>query len=479
MFEQTVSVPGWLYLLLLLAAAYAVIVSILFPSVRWFVQRRLNRAVAKLNTSLSIKIKPFQQTKRQVLIDQLVFDPEVVAVIDQVARETNVPREALMLDVKRYAREIVPSFNAYVYYQLGYWFAKWITRFLYRVRVSAVDQQMLGSLDEDSTVVFVMNHRSNMDYVLICYLAAEQVTLSYAVGEWARVFPLESLIRAMGAFFVRRGSQNVLYRKVLGRYVHMATQSGVCQAVFPEGGLSRDGNVAEPKIGFLDYMLRNYDYRTDRNITFIPVGINYDRVIEDKNLIHWDDKTRRLSHWQTLLRVFKFLKVNVFSSTRTRWQRYGYAGVNFGIPFDMRDYCEKNKLIFRHLAQRDRIPAVTALAVELMGAVRYVIPVLPVPVIATVFSRHKGDTLRSLDIIAGCDRVIDEMVSAGAAIRAEQKPRHKTIAAALENLKHRHILIETDDSFKVNPEFERLIEYYANSIRHWQACTVARHTNQA
>lgn len=469
MFEQNVSVPGWLYILLLLAAAYAVIVSILFPSVRWFVQRRLNRAVAKLNTSLSIKIKPFQQTKRQVLIDQLVFDPEVVAVIDQVARETNVPREALLLDVKRYAREIVPSFNAYVYYQLGYWFAKWISRFLYRIRVSAVDQQMLSTLDEDSTVVFVMNHRSNMDYVLICYLAAEQVTLSYAVGEWARVFPLESLIRAMGAFFVRRGSQNVLYRKVLGRYVHMATQSGVCQAVFPEGGLSRDGNVAEPKIGFLDYMLRNYDHRTDRNITFIPVGINYDRVIEDKNLIHWDDKTRRLSHWQTFLRVLKFLRVNIFSGSRSRWQRYGYAGVNFGIPFDMREYCEKHNLIFRHLEQRDRIPAVTALAAELMDAVRYVIPVLPVPVIATVFSRHKGQALRSLDIIAGCDTVIDEMISAGAAIREEQKPRHKTIAAALENLRHRHILFESDDSFRVNPDFERLIDYYANSIRQWQS----------
>lgn len=468
MFEQNVSVSGWLYVLLLMAAGYAVIVSVLFPSVRWFVQRRLNRAVAHLNTSLSIKIKPFQQTKRQVLIDQLVFDPEVVALIDQVARETNVPREALMLDVKRYAREIVPSFNAYVYYQLGYWFAKWISRFLYRIRVSAVDQKVLTTLDEDSTVVFVMNHRSNMDYVLICYLAAEQVTLSYAVGEWARVFPLESLIRAMGAFFVRRGSQNILYRKVLGRYVHMATQSGVCQAVFPEGGLSRDGGVAEPKIGFLDYMLRNYDYRTDRNITFVPVGINYDRVIEDKNLIHWDDKSRRLSKWQTLGRVLKFLRVNIFSGSRNRWQRYGYAGVNFGIPFDMRLYCEKRNLIFRHLEQRDRIPAVTALAAELMDAVRYVIPVLPVPVIATVFSRQKGQAMSWLDIIAGCDSVIDEMIATGAAIRAEQRPRHKTIAAALENLRHRHILFETDERFQVNPEFERLIDYYANSIRQWQ-----------
>lgn len=468
MLDDNVSLPTWLFILLWAAAIYAVVVSILYPGVRWYVRRRLNRAVERLNTSLSIKIKPFQQTKRQELIDKLVFDPQVLALIDSQARESNVPREALLQDVKRYAREIVPSFNAYVYYQLGYWLAKRISRFLYRIRVSAVDQSVLESLDKDSTVVFVMNHRSNMDYILICYLAAEQVTLSYAVGEWARVFPLESIIRAMGAFFVRRGSQNPLYRKVLGRYVQLATESGVCQAVFLEGGLSRDGNVAPPRIGFLDYMLRHYDHHQHRNITFIPVGINYDRVIEDKNLLVWDDKSRRFTKWQTFVRVLRFLRVNIFSDSRRRWQRYGYAGVNFGIPIDMRKYCEKHRLLFAAMPQRDRIPAVTALAEHLMESVRYVIPVLPVPVIATVFSQQQGKGLRSLDIIAGCDEIIDDMIASGAAIRDDQKPRQKTIASALENLRHRHILLESDDVYRVNPEFEALIEYYANSIIHWR-----------
>ncbi|MCH1928522.1 1-acyl-sn-glycerol-3-phosphate acyltransferase, partial [Shewanella sp. C31] len=77
----------------------------------------------------------------------------------------------------------VPSFNAYVYYRVGYWLAKKVSRFIYRVRVAAADQGQLQTVDPDATVVFVMNHRSNMDYVLISYLAAEQVTLSYAVGE--------------------------------------------------------------------------------------------------------------------------------------------------------------------------------------------------------------------------------------------------------------------------------------------------------
>ena len=110
-----------------------------------------------------------------------------------------------------------------------------------------------------TTVVFVMNHRSNMDYVLVAFLAAERTTLSYAVGEWARIWPLQQLIRSMGAYFVRRNSNNPVYRRVLERYVHMATEAGVAQAMYPEGGLSRDGRLREPKLGLYDYMLKSFD----------------------------------------------------------------------------------------------------------------------------------------------------------------------------------------------------------------------------
>ena len=148
----------------------------------------------------------------------------------------------------------------------------------------SINQEFAG-IAPDSTVVFVMNHRSNMDYILVAFLAAEKTALSYAVGEWAKIWPLQTLIRAMGAYFVRRKSGNPLYRRVLERYIHMATKEGVCQAVFPEGGLSRDGCLGNPKLGVLDYMLRNFDPLSDRDIVFIPVGLNYDRTLEDRSLL--------------------------------------------------------------------------------------------------------------------------------------------------------------------------------------------------
>jgi glycerol-3-phosphate O-acyltransferase len=130
-----------------------------------------------------------------------------------------------------------------------------------------------------------MNHRSNMDYVLVGYLAARRAALSYAVGEWARIWPLQTLIRSMRAYFVRRNSRNELYRRVLERYVVMATAAGVTQAVYPEGGLSRNGRLRPPKLGLLDYLLRGFDPHGERDLVFIPVGINYDRTLEDRTLL--------------------------------------------------------------------------------------------------------------------------------------------------------------------------------------------------
>ena len=72
--------------------------------------------------------------------------------------------------------------NAYLYFRIGYWIAKKIARFLYKVRVGLIENEQYATVDPNSTVVFTMNHRSNMDYILVAFLAAERTTLSYAVG---------------------------------------------------------------------------------------------------------------------------------------------------------------------------------------------------------------------------------------------------------------------------------------------------------
>ena len=282
---QTVTLPLWLYLVLLALAALAALEWLLLPSVRWYFRRKVNRVIEEIGVRLNVDIPQFKLTRRRVLIDRLFHDAKVQAAADAFSREEGVPKSVVLQKVDRYAREIVPAFNAYLYFRVGYWLAKSVARFLYRVRLGYSDAAAIAAINPQSTVVFVMNHRSNMDYVLVAFLAAEHAALSYAVGEWARIWPLQTLIRAMGAYFVRRKSGDPLYRMVLQRYVQMATEAGVPQAVYPEGGLTTDGRLREPKLGLLDYMLKTFDPGGERDLVFIPVGINYDRVLEDRTLL--------------------------------------------------------------------------------------------------------------------------------------------------------------------------------------------------
>src|ERR1700689_4047325 len=178
---QTVSVPLWLFAILLLFALWAALALLLAPGMRWFFRRRVNQVIDEINARLNIDIPSFKITRRQVLIDRLFHDPKVQAAVDAYCEEREVGRSVAMRAVDRYAREIVPSFNAYLYFRFGYAIARAVAKSMYRVRLGFADDPGYARIDRKSTIVFVMNHRSNMDYILVAFLAAERAALSYAV----------------------------------------------------------------------------------------------------------------------------------------------------------------------------------------------------------------------------------------------------------------------------------------------------------
>lgn len=465
-----ITISIWIFLLLVIIAIIDVLDRILIPSTRWFLRRRINRVIDEIGTRLDIEIRPFQLTKRQVLIDRLAYDPKVLDAIKEFAKEQDMPLEVVQSKAITYAREIVPSFNAYLYFRIGYWIAKKVARILYRVRVGLVKEQHYASIDPESTVVFVMNHRSNMDYILVAFLAAERTTLSYAVGEWAKIWPLHTLIRAMGAFFVRRYSGNALYRRVLERYIHMATREGVCQAVFLEGGLSRDGRLQKPKLGLIDYMLRQFDLTVDRDIVFIPVGINYDRTVEDRSLIRALDPTSEKRSWWFVFRTTAgFIVRSLLLMVLSRWRRYGYACVNFGDPLSIKAYCRERNLNFNMLERPERFQEVQKLSQELMQGIASVVPILPVSLVSTVFLEDMVTEMDILEIEARSNRLIKKLKEKGAPIlESSHSTRAHAIADAVDFMLLRRMISSNGDRFKVIPEEKTLLAYYANAIGHWR-----------
>lgn len=467
--ENSITLPLWLFLLLLITAILLILDRILLPGLRWILRRRANRVIEKVNTRLDIEIKPFQLTRKQVLIDQLLFDDKVDTVMKEYAAEHNMSREVVQAKVLRYAKEIVPSFNAVVYFRFGYWLAKSVGHMLYRVRVGFYYAGERSKVNPDSSIVLVMNHRSNMDYVLLSFLVADRTALSYAVGEWARIWPLQTLIKAMGAFFVRRNSRNALYRGVLKRYVHFATRAGVCQAVFLEGGLTRDGLLRQPRQGFLDYMLRDYRMDTDRDVVFVPVGINYDRVLEDLSLVRkLDPDAASRSLWFTIKTSFKFGFKTLMMKSEKRWLRFGYASVNFGRPLSMSEYCQQQGINFALLDKEERFAHIEKLSHLLMDKIADVVPILPVALMCEVVLENQPEWLSELGAKAMAAARIEELQARDAPIEIPAKVCEEVLSATLAMLEGRGFIESRDGLIRAQPDALDILKYYANSIKQWK-----------
>ena len=465
--SSSITLPLWLALVIGLLAAWALLDRLLMPSVRWLVRNRANRVLDEVGRRLKISIRPFQQVKRQALIDRLVFDDKVQQAAWAFADARGMPREVALAQVQRYAREIVPAFNAYAYFRIGYWIGKNVSRFLYRVRIGYTDDAGLNAIPEQSTVVFVMNHRSNMDYIIASYLAAERAALSYAVGEWARVWGLQQLIRSMGAYFVRRNSKDDLYRRVLERYIAMATEAGVTQAVYPEGGLTRDGLMREPRFGVLDYMLRGFHMQGERDLVFVPLGLNYDRVLEDRTqLLSGDAVAVKPSRLRSAARTLAFIGGQLGLLLRSRWHRLGYACVNFGTPVSVRAWAAARGVDFDHLPREQRQLEVAALGRHLMDQVGQLIPVLPVPLVATVLLAQGERAIGELELKAAVAELVQSLQAHNARLYLPRGDWDYAVSAGLRMLTQRHLVDEQDGVFRARPEEEPLLRYYANSIAH-------------
>jgi glycerol-3-phosphate O-acyltransferase len=462
---DAVTLPFWLAAVLVVLAVVAIVDRLLTPSFRWLLRRRVERVLDEVHTRLQIRIQPFKLNRRQTLIERLIHDPEIAAEAERFAAAENLPRREVAARVERYAGEIVPAFNAYIYFRLGYWLSRRLARALYRVRLGAIDDAALAAVPANSTVVFVMNHRSNMDYILVSYLAAERTALSYAVGEWARIWPLESLVRSMGAYFVRRRSRNALYRRVLRRYVQTATRQGVTQAVFPEGGLSRDGLMQPPKLGLLDYMLSGFDPDGSRDIVVVPVGINYDRVLEDRTLLLDLDAGAPRRH--ALGGTLAFLWRNLWLLARGRWYRFGYACVGFGRPVSMRDWLAEHELDFRQLDRGERFARLEDLAAELMAEVGRAIPALPVALVATVLLRRPEQSSSELEVKASVLRLMQEIETSGGRVYVPRENREYALEVGLRMLRLRRLVVQSADGLlRPHPEEINVLRYYANSVSH-------------
>lgn len=423
------------------------------------------------------RIDRFKLTRKQFVIDQVLALPSVADAVRQHvadhAGEPHASEDETWKRVHGYLNEIVPFFNILAYYRLGYWVSRALLGLFYKVSVEYERPDPFRGLPRDSIVIYLMNHRSNADYVLVAYVMMGDVSISYAVGEWARAFPLEYLFKTFGSYFIRRRFREPLYHSVLEAYVQLITRNSVTQGVFPEGGLSRDGALRPGKIGLLDYALgvaRDPECRTRMYV--VPVGINYDRVLEDRTLLReLETRAERpvSSRGQQFREVANYVFLNLGRMLTGRWKRYGRAAVTIGAPVGIDAWLtelESKDIDISALPRAERLPYVQQFCDAMLKRIGNVIPVTSVPLACAAIQSFDSEFMPRDKLLERMAAMRDVLVELNGRVVRADRNIEETFDRAYRMLRLRKIVARAGDGYVVLPRGRPLVNYYANSIVH-------------
>jgi glycerol-3-phosphate O-acyltransferase len=118
------------------------------------------------------------------------------------------------------------------------------------------------------------------------------------------------------------------------------------------------------------------------------------------------------------------------------------------------------------MPKEQRQAEVALLGRRLMDEVGRLIPVLPVPLVATVLLRRADRAASALDIKTEVAGLVAELETRGARLYLPRSDWEYAVGAGLRMLTLRHLVDERDGLFVMRADEAPLLRYYANSIAH-------------
>ena len=101
-----------------------------------------------------------------------------------------------------------------------------------------------------------------------------------------------------------------------------------------------------------------------------------------------------------------------------------------------------------------------------MTEVGRLIPVLPVPLVATVLLREPAQPYSLFDLKSAVATLVTRLEARGARLYVPRQDWDYAVGAGLRMLTLRHLVDESDGLFAARASERGLLRYYANSIAH-------------
>ncbi|XP_047674336.1 dihydroxyacetone phosphate acyltransferase isoform X2 [Tachysurus fulvidraco] len=253
-------------------------------------------------------------------------------VISEISMESGEPLEGVKEEAVSILEEMSQNLQLSFIRLMGFALTKVFKRLFSSIRVNEDGLSRLHQAIQEHPVILMPNHRSYIDFLVLSYI---MFTYDLSVPVIAAGIPLMGMsligeiLRRSGAFFIRRAiGSDKLYWAVLSEYVRTIVRTGFAPLEFYVEGLrSRTLKSVKPKLGMMQMVLEPFFKGEVYDITLVPIGISYDRILEESLLAHellGVPKPRETT--RGLLKARQVLEEN-----------YGCMHVYFGTPVSVRE----------------------------------------------------------------------------------------------------------------------------------------------
>ena len=447
----------------------------------WVAARPADRPLQRLARALDAELLRVMERERRAVVGPHVrshartatelfasarFQRELAA----LAERNRQPLEEVRVRAKTMLREIAARFRIEAIEFLALIFGRVWNRIYDGFEV---DQESLDRVVEAARrgpVILLPSHKSHIDYILVSqvFYDAHLATPFIAAGRNLSFWPLGSLFRRAGAFFIRRRFEgDELYVTVLRGYLRHLLLDGCHIELFFEGTRSRTGKLLPPRIGLLGLLAEVGLGLRGRRIHVVPVAITHERVIEEgSHLRETSGAEKEREGVRGLLGARRFLD-----------SRYGRLHIRFGDPIDLHAFADALGLRAGSVSDRPRWrQAMRRLAYRSAFAINLQTPATPASLVATALLGRDSRAARLADLEADFGRLRDWAAELGAPLAAAvgtphaDPPPREAIRRAIELFASDgtvavagppgHELVTTDDRRRAR------LDYYRNGVLH-------------
>ncbi len=399
--------------------------------------------------------------------EEMLTNPKVQEIITNYAQSQQVSIYQAHKQAGDFLDEIAANYNPKIIrmYDIT---LRWMFKNIFEGMVIDYEGlERVKRVSKKGPLILVPCHKSHLDYLILSYVFFNNNMPCplIAAGKNLSFWPLGPIFRGGGAFFLRRTFKGeVLYPKIFAAYIKKVLEEGFHIEFFVEGGRSRTGKLLTPKLGLLSLLMDAYTENNWNDMTFVPIYIGYDRVLEEKAYINEIEGGKKTpENLKNVIKARKFLK-----------KKYGKIYLNFHEPFSLKEYLRHCDDQYSKPAAASAKTVYSEFGKKLIGAINQVALITPHAVIASTILNCGQKRFYANQLMANVDTYLTYLLAQDAYLADTFIiDRSKTFNQVLESFVQNKMIEKSTSEFSTsaiaNPLFKiseskrPSLDYYKNN----------------